>query len=66
MFMSTKAKIGDTIQFSRKGITVEGNVTMIRENSVLVEISLDSSKELNLENTRTIVNHSKYKVLSKQ
>ncbi|RTR26560.1 DUF2187 domain-containing protein [Robertmurraya yapensis] len=64
--MSTKAKIGDTIQFSRKGITVEGNVTMIRENSVLVEISLDSSKELNLENTRTIVNHSKYKVLSKQ
>ncbi|HWO76564.1 MAG TPA: DUF2187 family protein [Bacillus sp. (in: firmicutes)] len=59
-----KAKIGDLISFQRKEITIEGVVEVVRENSVIVEISMESSQSLHYDTTKTVVNHAKYAVLS--
>ncbi|MDE3841060.1 hypothetical protein C0966_17500 (plasmid) [Bacillus methanolicus] len=36
---------------------------MVRDNSVIIEISKDTAKELGYENNRTVVNHSNYVVI---
>lgn len=59
----TKAKIGDHILFQRKDQIIEGIVEMVRDNSVIIEISKDAAKELGYENNRTVVNHSNYVVI---
>jgi len=53
------AKIGDNILFKREGQSYEGNVTVVRENSVIVEYGYN--KERNQPLT-TIVNHKNYKI----
>ncbi|WP_273126965.1 DUF2187 family protein [Metabacillus sp. HB246100] len=53
------ANIGDVISFKREGKTIEGVVTGIRENSVMVDYGM--SKEKN-EPLKTIVNHKNYKI----
>ena len=58
------AKIGDLISFQRKEITIEGIVGAVRENSVIVDISIESSQSLHYDTTKTVVKHSKYVVLS--
>lgn len=53
------AKIGDNILFNREGQSYKGNVTVVRENSVIVEYGYNKEKNQPLT---TIVNHKNYKI----
>jgi uncharacterized protein YkvS len=53
------AKIGDNILFKRDGQSYKGNVTFVRENSVIVEYGYNKEKN---EPLTTIVNHKNYKI----
>lgn len=53
------AKIGDVIFFKREGNNLEGKVTGIRENSVIVQYGFSKDKD---EPLTTIVNHKNYKI----
>lgn len=55
-----KAKIGDIILFNRKDNNYEGKVFIVRDNSVLVEISKESAKTLGYEMPNTVVRHGNY------
>ncbi|SHT55397.1 Uncharacterized protein conserved in bacteria (DUF2187) [Mycobacteroides abscessus subsp. abscessus] len=53
------AKIGDNILFKREGQSYKGSVTVVRENSVIVEYGYNNEKNQPLT---TIVNHKNYKI----
>jgi uncharacterized protein YkvS len=53
------ANIGDVISFSREGKNLEGVVSGIRENSVMVQYGFSKEKD---EPLTTIVNHKNYKI----
>jgi uncharacterized protein YkvS len=55
----TTVKIGDVISFNREGKNLEGVVSGIRENSVMVQYGVSKGKE---EPLITIVNHKNYKI----
>lgn len=59
-----KAKIGDIIVFNRKHNMYEGKVFVVRDNSVLVEISKESASMLGYEMANTIVRHGNYSIKS--
>ena len=54
-----KADVGDMIQI-KKGVEqgVKGKVVVLRENSVIVEIGINSKTD---EPIKTVVNHKNYK-----
>jgi uncharacterized protein YkvS len=54
------AQIGDKISFKREGDSLEGVVTGIRENSVMVQYGVSKEKD---EPLITIVNHKNYKII---
>lgn len=57
-------KVGNTIQFERKGFRYKGEVKVIREMTVVVSVDpLSIPKELTFENNLTVVNHANYRVL---
>ncbi|AIE60212.1 DUF2187 family protein [Bacillus methanolicus] len=58
-----KAKIGDHILFLRKDQTFLGIVEIVRDNSVIVEISKEAAKELGYETNKTVVKHFNYVVI---
>jgi uncharacterized protein YkvS len=53
------ANIGDNISFKRDGKSYKGTVTVVRENSVIVEYGYNKEKG---EPIATIVNHKNYKI----
>ncbi|MDQ1145673.1 uncharacterized protein YkvS [Bacillus sp. SORGH_AS 510] len=53
------AKVGDVISFKRDGKDFEGEVSVIRENSVMVKYGFSKDKG---EPLITVVNHKNYKV----
>ncbi|MDR6123030.1 uncharacterized protein YkvS [Bacillus sp. SLBN-46] len=53
------AKIGDVISFKRDGKDFEGEVSAIRENSVMVNYGFSKDKG---EPLITVVNHKNYKI----
>jgi uncharacterized protein YkvS len=53
------AKIGDIISFKRDGKDLEGEVSAIRENSVMVNYGFSKDKG---EPLITVVNHKNYKI----
>jgi uncharacterized protein YkvS len=55
--VKNKVKLGDTILFSRKGMLVEGIVTIVNENSVIANISYEDSQVLNYSTTTTVIGH---------
>lgn len=63
MMVTNQAKVGESILFSRKGIDVYGEVTMIREKSVVVRIDPEIARTLQLETSLTVVNHLSYKII---
>ncbi|MEH7180326.1 DUF2187 family protein [Neobacillus vireti] len=54
------AQIGDKISFKREGSSLEGVVTGVRENSVMVQYGVSKDKD---EPLITIVNHKNYKII---
>lgn len=59
----SKAKIGDHISFQRKESSFTGVVEIVRDNSVIIEISREAAQALDYETTKTVVKHSNYVVL---
>jgi uncharacterized protein YkvS len=55
----TTTKVGDVISFKREGKSLEGVVSGIRENSVMVKYGDSKGKD---EPLTTIVNHKNYKI----
>ncbi|MEO2076366.1 MAG: DUF2187 family protein [Bacillus sp. (in: firmicutes)] len=53
------AKVGDVIFFKRDGKDYEGEVSAIRENSVMVNYGFSKDKG---EPLITVVNHKNYKI----
>ncbi|WP_449621549.1 DUF2187 family protein [Robertmurraya sp. Marseille-Q9965] len=61
---SQKAEIGDRIQFSRNGEQYVGEVTRIREESVIVKLNETDADYLKLETPLTVVSHKHYVILA--
>jgi uncharacterized protein YkvS len=59
-----KAKVGDTILFERKNNNWRGTVFLVRDNSVLVQISEQTAMYLNYQTASTVVSHEHYDVIS--
>ncbi|MUK89693.1 DUF2187 domain-containing protein [Ornithinibacillus sp. L9] len=57
-----RAGVGDVILFDRKDNLCEGKVFLVRDNSVLVEISKEAAKILGYEMPNTVVRHGNYKI----
>jgi uncharacterized protein YkvS len=57
------AKIGDRISFQRKNLSIEGEVEIVRDNSVIVRISENANKKLEYETAKTVVSHSNYVII---
>ncbi|MFJ6211617.1 DUF2187 family protein [Lysinibacillus sp. NPDC092081] len=58
------ASYGDSIQFKRNGLIIQGAVEMYRVNTVLVSISDSDAARLRLESPITLVNHKNYTVIN--
>ncbi|WP_316569391.1 DUF2187 family protein [Neobacillus sp. YIM B06451] len=59
-----RAKIGDQISFTRKDHDLEGTVEIVRDNSVIVEVSKEFADRLGYDTTKTVVKHSNYMIVS--
>ncbi|MFT9494382.1 MULTISPECIES: DUF2187 family protein [Bacillota] len=59
-----KANLGDLISFERRDIQLEGRVEIIRDNSMIVEISREAALQLGYENNKTVVKHNHYIIKS--
>ncbi|MGE7917061.1 DUF2187 family protein [Lysinibacillus xylanilyticus] len=58
------ASPGDTIEFERNGLTIQGVVATYREHTVLVSICDSDAAKLHLESPITLVNHKNYTVIN--
>lgn len=58
-----KAKIGDTIVFWKKGIEFVGEVSIVRDNSVIATINFDEGLKVGIENGCTVINHKSYQII---
>ncbi|MFJ8104084.1 DUF2187 family protein [Lysinibacillus sp. NPDC096212] len=58
------ASYGDTIQFERNGLIIQGVVEMYRENTAFVSISDSDAARIRLESPTTLVNHKNYTVIN--
>ncbi|RDU37923.1 hypothetical protein DRW41_08930 [Neobacillus piezotolerans] len=59
-----RAKIGDQISFTRKDCTCEGIVEIVRDSSVIVEVSKEFAERLGYDTPKTVVRHSNYSILA--
>lgn len=59
-----RAKIDDVIIFLRANQEVTGVVTLVKENSVIVQLSSYDTNFLQYESNLTVVNHKNYTVLA--
>jgi uncharacterized protein YkvS len=55
--------IGDTICFIRKNLPIKGTVQQVKDNLVIVEVSLEDAAYLKIDNQYTVVAHRNYEVL---
>ncbi len=61
--MNREANVGDAILFERNEQSYKGTVFLVRENSVLVDISKSAAKELGYDKPNTVVRHGKYLII---
>ncbi|WP_175986427.1 DUF2187 family protein [Bacillus sp. Marseille-Q1617] len=59
------ANLGDTIEFKRKKQIVNGVVTSLRENTVIVKVNNDAAKKLDLPDNQTVVAHKNYIIVER-
>lgn len=57
-------EIGNKVTFLRNSKNILGVVKIIRDNSVVVEITKEDQLFLNIENEYTVVNHKNYRVVN--
>lgn len=58
-----KGKVGDIVEFERRGLSVLGKVTIVRELSCIVDIDEEVANHFCYETPRTVVRHENYKVI---
>lgn len=58
-----KGKVGDIVEFERRGLSVLGKVTIVRELSCIVDIDEEVANHFSYETPRTVVRHENYKVI---
>lgn len=61
---SVSVRIGNRIEFVRNEKTIAGIIHMVREHSVIVEVSEENQEFLGIENELTVVNHKNYRVVN--
>ena len=58
-----KGKVGDIVEFERRGLSILGKVSIVRELSCIVEIDEEVAEHFCYETPRTVVRHNNYKVV---
>ena len=61
--MDEKGKVGDIVEFERRGLSILGKVSIVRELSCIVEIDEEVADHFCYETPRTVVRHENYKVV---
>ena len=56
-------KVGDVVEFERRGLSILGKVSIVRELSCIVEIDEEVAEHFCYETPRTVVRHENYKVV---
>ncbi|MFJ7972723.1 DUF2187 family protein [Psychrobacillus sp. NPDC096389] len=56
-------KIDEKISFTRNDCEVQGTIFKILEHSVIVEISTEDAKKINVPSNLTVVSHKNYTVV---
>lgn len=57
------ADCGDKVRFIRNGMIIIGDVTITRNESVIVNISKADAMKLNIETPITVVSHKNYQII---
>ncbi len=63
VIIEDKGKVGDIVEFERRGLSVLGKVSIVRELSCIVEIDEEVAEHFCYETPRTVVRHNNYKVV---
>ena len=63
VIIEDKGKVGDIVEFERRGLSVLGKVSIVRESSCIVEIDEEVAEHFSYETPRTVVRHNNYKVV---
>ena len=63
MTIEDKGKVGDIVEFERRGLSILGKVSIVRELSCIVEIDEEVAEHFCYETPRTVVRHENYKVI---
>lgn len=56
--------IGLEVIFERNGYEIKGTIQKNLEKSVIVEVSQEDAKRIDLPNCLTVVNHNNYRFIS--
>ncbi|SEN61558.1 hypothetical protein SAMN05192533_1167 [Mesobacillus persicus] len=59
------AELGDKVRFIRNGMLIVGEVTIVKNESVIVNVSRSDAKKLNIETPITVVAHKNYQIIKK-
>lgn len=59
-----KAGLGQKIRFKRNNMVITGIVSLVKDNSVIVDISNEDAKKLEYSTNKTVVNHSNYEIVN--
>lgn len=62
---SQRAIVGDKIKFKRMGLSFIGEVSLIREESVIVKLKSSDAETLKLDTPYTVVSHKNYVILER-
>jgi uncharacterized protein YkvS len=65
LYSKNNANLGDKIEFKRKKHIVNGVVTSLRENTVIVSLENDDAKKLELPDHQTVVSHKNYVIVGR-
>jgi uncharacterized protein YkvS len=65
VYSKNNANLGDKIEFKRRNHIVNGVVTSLRENTVIVSVEKDVAKKLDLPDHQTVVAHKNYVIVER-
>lgn len=65
VYSKNYANLGDKIEFKRKKHIVNGVVTTLRENTVIIKVDYETAKKLDLPDNQTVVAHKNYVIVER-
>ncbi|MCM3585922.1 YkvS family protein [Mesobacillus maritimus] len=57
------ANLGEKVRFMRNDMIIVGEVTIVKDESVIVNVSRSDARRLNIDTPLTVVAHKNYQVL---